>query len=77
VLLPVELGREGHWRTLLDVTNAVVTKRDLGQLRAAIAPNVRTRRSREVSSVKPIKNMGRFSMSQLISRRQPCNRFDP
>jgi hypothetical protein len=30
-----------YWRTLLDVTNAVVTKRDLGQLRAAIAPNVR------------------------------------
>ena len=30
-----------HWRTLLDVTNAVVTKRDLGELRAAIAPNVR------------------------------------
>ena len=27
-----------HWRTLLDVTNAVVTKRDLGELRAAIAP---------------------------------------
>jgi len=30
-----------YWRTLLDVTNAVVTKRDLGVLRAAIAPNVR------------------------------------
>ena len=30
-----------YWRTLLDVTNAVVTKRDLGELRAAIAPNVR------------------------------------
>ena len=30
-----------HWRTLLDVTDAVVTKRDLGELRAAIAPNVR------------------------------------
>ncbi len=30
-----------HWRTLLDVTNAVVTKRDLVELRAAIAPNVR------------------------------------
>jgi formate hydrogenlyase transcriptional activator len=30
-----------HWRTLLDVTNAVVTKRDLAELRAAIAPNVR------------------------------------
>jgi formate hydrogenlyase transcriptional activator len=30
-----------YWRTLLDVTNAVVTKRDLGALRAAIAPNVR------------------------------------
>jgi hypothetical protein len=29
------------WRTLLDVTNAVVTKRDLGALRAAIMPNVR------------------------------------
>ncbi len=29
-----------HWRTLLEVTNAVVTKRDLGELRAAIAPNV-------------------------------------
>jgi formate hydrogenlyase transcriptional activator len=29
------------WRTLLDVTNAVVTKRDLAHLRAAIAPNVR------------------------------------
>ena len=30
-----------HWRTLLDVTNAVVTKRHLAELRAAIAPNVR------------------------------------
>jgi formate hydrogenlyase transcriptional activator len=30
-----------YWHTLLDVTNAVVTERDLGQLRAAIAPNVR------------------------------------
>ena len=30
-----------HWRTLLEVTNAVVTKRDLAGLRAAIAPNVR------------------------------------
>ena len=30
-----------YWRTLLDVTNAVVTKRDLAELRAAIAPNVR------------------------------------
>jgi len=30
-----------QWRTLLDVTTAVVTKRDLAELRAAIAPNVR------------------------------------
>jgi formate hydrogenlyase transcriptional activator len=30
-----------HWRTLLEVSNAVVTKRDLAALRAAIAPNVR------------------------------------
>jgi formate hydrogenlyase transcriptional activator len=30
-----------HWRTLLEVTNAVVTKRDLAGLRTAIAPNVR------------------------------------
>jgi GAF domain-containing protein len=30
-----------YWHTLLDVTNAVVTKRDLAGLRAAIAPNVR------------------------------------
>ena len=30
-----------HWRTLLEVTNAVVTRRDLAGLRAAIAPNVR------------------------------------
>ena len=30
-----------HWRTLIDVTNAVVTKRDVAALRAAIAPNVR------------------------------------
>jgi len=35
-----ETERE-QWRTLLDVTNAVVTKRDLTQLRTAIAPNVR------------------------------------
>jgi hypothetical protein len=34
------LGRD-DWRTLLELTNAVVTKRDLGDLRAAIAPNVR------------------------------------
>jgi formate hydrogenlyase transcriptional activator len=30
-----------HWRTLLEVTNAVVTERDIATLRAAIAPNVR------------------------------------
>jgi formate hydrogenlyase transcriptional activator len=30
-----------HWRTLLEVTNAVVTERDVAALRAAIAPNVR------------------------------------
>ncbi|HET9830674.1 MAG TPA: GAF domain-containing protein, partial [Vicinamibacterales bacterium] len=30
-----------YWHTLLDVTNDVVTKRDLASLRAAIAPNVR------------------------------------
>ena len=30
-----------HWRTLLEVTNAVVTQRDVAALRAAIAPNVR------------------------------------
>ena len=30
-----------HWRTLLEVTNAVVTQRDLAALRAAVVPNVR------------------------------------
>src|SRR5512139_3057552 len=30
-----------YWRTLVEVTNAVVTKRDLAALRTAIAPNVR------------------------------------
>jgi formate hydrogenlyase transcriptional activator len=30
-----------HWRTLLEVTKAVVTERDVAALRAAIAPNVR------------------------------------
>jgi GAF domain-containing protein len=30
-----------YWRTLIEVTNAVVTKRDLAELRTAIAPNVR------------------------------------
>jgi formate hydrogenlyase transcriptional activator len=30
-----------HWRTLLEVANAVVTERDVAALRAAIAPNVR------------------------------------
>ena len=30
-----------YWRTLIEVTNAVVTKRDLAALRAAIVPNVR------------------------------------
>jgi formate hydrogenlyase transcriptional activator len=30
-----------HWRTLLEVTNAVVTERDVAALRAAIEPNVR------------------------------------
>src|SRR5581483_1160674 len=29
-----------YWRTLIEVTNAVVTKRDVAGLRAAIAPNV-------------------------------------
>jgi formate hydrogenlyase transcriptional activator len=36
----IEAERD-QWRTLLDVTNAVVTKRDIAELRAAIAPNVR------------------------------------
>jgi formate hydrogenlyase transcriptional activator len=30
-----------HWRTLLELTNAVVTQRDVAALRAAILPNVR------------------------------------
>jgi formate hydrogenlyase transcriptional activator len=30
-----------YWRTLIEVTNAVVTQRDLAALRTAIAPNVR------------------------------------
>src|SRR6476659_10703538 len=30
-----------YWRTLIEVTNAVVTKRDLAELRTMIAPNVR------------------------------------
>jgi formate hydrogenlyase transcriptional activator len=30
-----------HWRTLLEVTNAVVTQRDVAALRAAVLPNVR------------------------------------
>jgi formate hydrogenlyase transcriptional activator len=30
-----------HWRTLLEVTNAVVSERDVAALRAAIVPNVR------------------------------------
>jgi formate hydrogenlyase transcriptional activator len=30
-----------YWRTLIDVTNAVVTKRDVAALQAVIAPNVR------------------------------------
>jgi formate hydrogenlyase transcriptional activator len=30
-----------HWRTLLEVTNAVVTQRDVAALRAAIVPSVR------------------------------------
>ncbi|MFA5907717.1 MAG: sigma 54-interacting transcriptional regulator [Vicinamibacterales bacterium] len=30
-----------YWRTLIEVSNAVVTKRDLAELQAAIAPNVR------------------------------------
>jgi len=37
----VPLTDQDYWRTLLDLTNAVVTKRDLAELRAAIAPNVR------------------------------------
>jgi formate hydrogenlyase transcriptional activator len=36
----VTVPEPDHWRTLLEITNAVVTKRDLAQLRAAIAPNV-------------------------------------
>ncbi|MGZ8797651.1 MAG: GAF domain-containing protein, partial [Thermoanaerobaculia bacterium] len=34
-------AERAYWRTLIEVTNAVVTKRDLAGLRAAIAPNVR------------------------------------
>ena len=35
----VEAERD-HWRTLLEISNAVATKRDAATLRAAIAPNV-------------------------------------
>jgi formate hydrogenlyase transcriptional activator len=34
-------AEHAHWRTLLEVTNAVVTQRDVATLRATIAPNVR------------------------------------
>jgi formate hydrogenlyase transcriptional activator len=34
-------AERGHWRTLLELTNAVVTQRDVAALRAAIVPNVR------------------------------------
>jgi formate hydrogenlyase transcriptional activator len=36
----VEAERD-YWRTLIEVTNAVVTKRNLAELRTTIAPNVR------------------------------------
>src|SRR5579859_4850968 len=36
----MHLTEREQWRTLLDVTNAVVTKRDLAELRTAIAANV-------------------------------------
>jgi formate hydrogenlyase transcriptional activator len=38
---PASEREQDPWRTLLDVTNAVVTKRDVAELRAAIAANVR------------------------------------
>jgi formate hydrogenlyase transcriptional activator len=34
-------AERAYWRTLIEVTNDVVTKRDLAELRTAIAPNVR------------------------------------
>src|SRR5581483_5211350 len=37
--MSIEAERD-YWRTLLEVTNAVVTQRDVAALRAAIAPNV-------------------------------------
>jgi len=37
----MHLTEREQWRTLLDVTNAVVTKRDLAELRTAIAANIR------------------------------------
>ncbi len=40
LLSQLEAERD-HWRTLLEISNAVVTKRDVAALRAAVAPNVR------------------------------------
>jgi len=40
LLSQLEAERD-HWRTLLEVSNAVVTQRDVAALRADIAPNVR------------------------------------
>src|SRR6476469_9188298 len=34
-------AERAYWRTLIEVTNDVVTKRDLAELRTTIAPNVR------------------------------------
>src|SRR5271169_22727 len=56
------------WRTLLDVTNAVVTKRDLGELRAAIAPNVRRIVSHDHTNLYVIDNQRRLQSSGARDR---------
>jgi formate hydrogenlyase transcriptional activator len=40
-MAPVGDEERDHWRALLDVTNAIVTQRDVAALRASILPNVR------------------------------------
>jgi len=53
-------AERNHWQTLLEINNAVVTKRDVAALRAAIAPNVRRLVPHDHTNIYLIDEQGRL-----------------
>jgi formate hydrogenlyase transcriptional activator len=60
-----------YWRTLIDVTNTVVTTRDLAGLRAAIAPNIRRLVPHDHANVYLLDEHGRLGPFVIDPKAQP------